>query len=176
MKYAAHIILFMLTTTIAAAQEPASLRDEYERRFAPSDYDPLPNARIHSQDTVGTPHPVSSDSAGSELEMVPGFRVQLLTSMDIDAVNYKKTEAESIFPNEWFYIEFEPPAYKLRAGNFTTRYDADRFARMLAERGFADAWSVPTRVFKSPPPVPVRPVLIVPADTAGAPADQQLPH
>jgi hypothetical protein len=86
--------------------------------------------------------------------MVPGFRVQLVATSSIDEVNTRKTQAEEEFPGEWFYIEFDPPSYKLRAGNFQTRFDADRFARTLAARGFGDAWTVPEHVFQSPPPPP----------------------
>jgi hypothetical protein len=82
--------------------------------------------------------------------MVQGFRVQVFSSTSIDAVRTKREEFESLFPEEWFYVEHHAPSYKLRAGNFLNRFEADRFARTLADQGYTEAWAVPEKVFKSP--------------------------
>jgi hypothetical protein len=134
---------------------PSALR-QYENQFTPSDYDPDPGRAMNAAPDSGSSlHTVSADpTAPLHATMVPGFRVQLVATSSIDEVNTRKTQAEEAFPGEWFYIEFDPPSYKLRAGNFQTRFDADRFARTLAARGFGDAWTVPEHVFQSPPPPP----------------------
>lgn len=143
---------------------PSALR-QYENQFTPSDYDPDRPANAAPDSGLGL-RPVSADmTAPLPVAMVPGFRVQLVATSSIDEVNARKTQAEEAFPGEWYYIEFDPPTYKLRAGNFQTRFEADRFARMLAARGFGDAWTVPERVFLSPPPPPP------PAKTQAAPPD-----
>ncbi len=141
----------------------------YESQFTPSDYDPdSAGIRPARTDTAAVPLPSAIDSmAHASTELIPGFRVQLLATTSIDEVSVRKTQAEEAFPTEWFYIEFDPPAYKLRAGNFRTRFEADRFARMIAARGFSDAWTVPERVVKDPGVPPPRP--IAPADSTAAP-------
>jgi hypothetical protein len=170
MKHALIIIAFLLagcsgshqtSTIVGTSGETESAANPYERTFVPSDHDPEDQI-LNSGGEVGHPvtSPDSADTAGTGTpEMVPGFRVQLLASTDIDEVTARKAGLEEAFPTEWFYIEFDPPVYKLRAGNFPSRYEADRFARALAAKGFPDAWSVPARVFKNPPPVPPRPVV-----------------
>jgi hypothetical protein len=149
----------------------SSEADEYERSFTPADHDP-DNRTTQGQraQNGSTTAPGSDTSASAESEMIQGFRVQLLATTDIDEVTNRKALLEQTFPTEWFYVEFDPPVYKLRAGNFTTRYEADRFARTLATQGFPDAWSVPARVFKNPPPVP--PKTAVPTTDSTGTANQ----
>ncbi len=142
----------------------------YEAQFTPSDYDTdSAGTRTAPADSAGVLSPSATDTfAHASTELIPGFRVQLLATTSIDEVNARKSQAEEAVPGEWFYIEFDPPAYKLRAGNFRTRFEADRFARMIAARGFADAWTVPERVLKDPgPPPPPHPT--VPPDSTAAP-------
>ncbi len=142
----------------------------YEAQFTPSDYDvDSAGARTAPADSAEVPTPSTTDtSPHGATELIPGFRVQLLATTSIDEVNAHKAEAEEAVPGEWFYIEFDPPTYKLRAGNFRTRFEADRFARMIAARGFADAWTVPQRVLKDPgPPPPPHPG--APSDTTSVP-------
>jgi hypothetical protein len=129
----------------------------FESDFRPSDHDTLPAPPPHTVgalsqgkgEPAGTPNP-----AGGEDELVPGFRVQIFATTDIDAAKAKKLEAESDFPSEWFYLQYDPPTYKIRGGNFIQRYEAERFVRLAVEKGFANSWSVPEKVFRQPPPPP----------------------
>ena len=142
--------------------------DPYERSFVPSDHDPedKPGRTQNPQDRLFGANSLDTAAEGTP-EMIQGYRVQLLATTDIDEVSTRKSTMEDAFPAEWFYVEFDPPVYKLRAGNFPSRYEADRFARTLVTRGVTDAWAVPERVFKNPPPVPPRPLLSpAPADSA----------
>jgi len=141
----------------------------YERTFVPSDHDPESNASPGQTGVNRTGAADVLDSTGiAASETIQGYRVQLLATTNIDEVTTRKAMLEEAFPTEWFYIEFDPPVYKLRAGNFPTRFEADRFARTLATKGFPDAWSVPERVFKSPPPLPQKPALSVPGTDSSA--------
>ncbi len=158
------------SSTHTATPAAKSESDRYERTFAPSDHDPESDA-AHTQTGLvpGTAGGTTDTSSASVPEMISGYRVQLLATTDIDEVTSRKTTLENAFPTEWFYIEFDPPVYKLRAGNFPTRMDADRFARALAAQGYTDAWAVPERVFKNPAPVPAKPALPMPnADSSAA--------
>lgn len=159
MKWTVMIAAVILTgcgtaTDATKTKEPApgeALR-KYESEFRPSDHDPV-TASTAAKDTGSAP----SDSMrvadeGVPVEYVPGFRVQIFASTSIDAAKQKKEEAETLFPNEWFYIQYDPPTYKIRAGNFQQRYEAERFARQANEHGFKESWAVPERVLKSPPP------------------------
>ena len=137
------------------SRSAAKLR-EYEASFRPSDYDlPLKDffPETHGPaggDTTGT----ASHLPAQPLDLIQGYRVQIFaTSSYDDATNMKET-VEAQFPDEWFYLVYDAPTYKLRVGNFIERYQADRFAKTLAEKGYKDAWVVLEKVYKEPPPRP----------------------
>ena len=87
----------------------------------------------------------------ASLDMIQGYRVQVFSSTNIDEARAKKAQMDLLVQGEWFYLEYESPSYKVRAGNFATRFEADRFARMLSEQGYADCWAVPRRIYRQPP-------------------------
>jgi len=131
---------------------------KYEVSFRPSDYDPDPAK--HPQTTPAQPAATDTAAADTEsavAELTQGFRVQIYSSLKIDDARAKKAEAETAFPEEWFYLEYDPPAYKIRAGTFLTRFAAERFVKLLLEKGFPGAWTVPARVFRNPPEPPTSP-------------------
>jgi hypothetical protein len=127
---------------------------EYEASFRPSDYDqPLrdffPDANVG---TAGDSGGISPISTPQPLELTQGYRVQVFATTSFDEATQMKATVEAQFPDEWFYLVYDAPTYKLRAGNFIERYEADRFAKLIAEKGYRDAWVVPERVYKNPPP------------------------
>jgi hypothetical protein len=137
--------------------ESAEELHRYESDFRPSDHDPDRSPAHGGAATNGSRPDTSAGydpSLSADEEYVQGFRVQLFSTTSIDAAKAKRAEAESYFPGEWFYMQYDPPTYKLRAGNFRQRFEADRFARLAAEKGFTDAWTVPEKVFKRSPSPP----------------------
>jgi len=137
--------------------ETRNLRD-YEATFRPSDFDQPPEELFPR----GT-HPAGKDSSASPVlpvqppELTQGYRVQIFASSSYDQAMQTKSAAEAEFTDEWFYIVYDAPTYKVRAGNFIERYEAEKFARQLAEKGYKDSWVVPERVYSSPPPRPSSP-------------------
>ena len=129
---------------------------EYEASFRPSDYDqPLSDFFPETKSgTAGDSSSVSPISAPQPLELTQGYRVQVFATTGFDEATRLKTEVEGQFPDEWFYLVYDAPTYKLRAGNFIERYEADRFAKQITAKGYKDAWVVPERVYKDPPPRP----------------------
>jgi len=132
---------------------PKDVLARWEADFRPSDHDTLPAAlqRPGASRTGGDSDTLqASPGTGAESELVPGFRVQIFSTTDIDEANQKKAEAEADFPSEWFYMQYDPPTYKIRAGNFIERYEAERFARQAIDKGFTDSWAVPEKVLRQP--------------------------
>jgi hypothetical protein len=129
-----------------------------EETFNPSDYDPVPRAPRGLDTSRVAPSELTDRTTPLQTadELTPGYRVQIISTTSIDEADAKKSLAESLFPSEWFYIQYDAPSYKIRAGNFRVRLDADRFRSLIAARGFPDAWVVPERVFKNPQPPPPR--------------------
>ncbi len=144
-----------------ARTEPGSEFRRYEATFAPSDYDSLPGVVTPTVVRPSAPADTSATVAPEipSDEMESGYRVQIFASTSIDEANAKKLAAQKAIPEEWFYLEYDPPTYKVRGGNFEKRFDAERFVTVLHDRGFPGAWVVPERVFVHPPPPSV------PADT-----------
>lgn len=132
-------------------EERATL-EKYESLFKPSDYDP-PVETIEGlvrADTTGkgqeekTLEPIPAETA-------PGFRIQVLSTTEIDTANSLKAELSWLPETIGIYVIYDPPYYKVRIGDFPTRPDANPLLRNLQERGYADAWIVPDRVLKNPP-------------------------
>jgi hypothetical protein len=128
----------------------------FETDFRPSDHDPRPldeprpSGNYWGDSLIVQPEiPV-----GEPGEVVPGFRVQVLSTASIDEARLRKGELEAAYPGEWFYLVYDPPTYKIRAGNFITRMDADRFQQELSEQGYSGAWVVPERVKPNSPKRP----------------------
>jgi hypothetical protein len=129
--------------------------NKYEDEFRPSDFDIDAKIFFSELRKENEKKAVSTEQVVTESPtVVAGFRVQLFATEEIDVANAKKAAAEAEFPEELFYIAYDPPTYKLRAGNFLNRADADAYAKILSERGYPDAWVVPERVFKNPPTRP----------------------
>jgi len=148
-----------------AAGGASSSADEELRRheadFRPSDYDQKPDEIIgEAKPQAGGTEQGNPDGGVPGLrepEVVQGYRVQIVSSPRMEEVRLKKGELELAFPDDWFYLTYDPPAYKLRGGNFPSRLEADRFMKLLAERGYRDTWIVPDRVFKDLPPRSAQP-------------------
>ena len=83
---------------------------------------------------------VSAVAASAETR----YRVQLLASSRIETVREKKKEVEKKI-SEPVMIGYEAPYYKLYAGDFLKRQDAQSFLPTLKRLGFQDAWIVSTK-------------------------------
>jgi hypothetical protein len=146
------------STSTNQPPDPGENLRVHESGFRPSDYEPEPEAATPGHGVrIFAPGDTTATTPMVELqEMVQGYRVQILSTASIDSANAQLREAAEAFPNEWYYLEYDAPTYKVRAGNFLTKYEADRFAKQLIERGYKTAWTVPQRVYKGPPPPPPR--------------------
>lgn len=78
-------------------------------------------------------------------QTVPGYRVQLLQTQDAKLA--RATVREAILAlNTDVEIIYEAPYYKVRAGSFTNRYDAEQLQNLASEKGYANSWVVRTQV------------------------------
>jgi len=164
MKTAIVLCASLLLAGCAGSQDASTAQDgsnaendlrKYEGEFTPSDHDADSSVSAPGTQTGqrADGEPLSDQpSENPDQELVQGFRVQIYSTPNFDLARVKKAEAESYFPSELFYMQYDPPAYKIRAGNFLQRYEADRFVRQAMEKGFAESWAVPERVFKQPAP------------------------
>jgi hypothetical protein len=87
-------------------------------------------------------------------DTAPGFRVQVLLTGNIERAGSVRDSIELLEPQEWTYVIFDAPYYKVRAGNFTDRSAATELLQRLLRRGFQEAWIVPDNVVLHLPPRP----------------------
>jgi hypothetical protein len=127
----------------------------YEAGFDPTQYNPDVKAILEQElkKSSGTKETSVEPTTNESPEIVPGFRVQIFASTSIDEATKEKERAEELFSEERFYVIYDPPTYKIRGGDFVTRFEADRFLKQVIQSGFRDAWIVPDRIYKNPPPL-----------------------
>lgn len=75
-----------------------------------------------------------------------GYRVQIFSTKDFDESKKIEAELTELFPEEKIYTAFDEPYYKLRIGNFTSRYDASKYLQKILDKKFKAAWVVKTEV------------------------------
>ena len=80
---------------------------------------------------------------------IDGYRVQICAIADKEAARDIQREAILKF-NEDIYLTYDSPYYKVRIGDCTTRFEADKLQRLAVEKGFDDAWVVKTKVNVKP--------------------------
>ncbi len=88
----------------------------------------------------------ASQSTAAASEAPNGFRVQVIASSQIEKVRTEQKSLESrvTYP---LYIIVTPPYYKLLAGDFVKKSEAEAAAAKLKDLGYADAWVVRSKIW-----------------------------
>ena len=68
-----------------------------------------------------------------------GYRVQVLSTDNMDEANQVRSEIYFNTKNKEVYITFEPPFYKVKAGDFTSHSEANDFKFKLNQLGYPEA-------------------------------------
>jgi hypothetical protein len=68
-----------------------------------------------------------------------GYRVQVLSTDDIDEANRVRAEVYEITSRKEVYIIFEPPFYKVKVGDFTSKSEADNLRFKLSQLGYTES-------------------------------------
>lgn len=69
-----------------------------------------------------------------EVKVKSLYRVQVIASRSRAEVNEAKSFFSSKYPEIPVYISFSPPTFKMRAGNFVTRGDAQTFLSEIRKK------------------------------------------
>ncbi len=149
-------------TKPATRKELAAPLAKYEATLNPSDYDDDIEIVKKEQAAEKAPPPLEllQDSTVIKEEISQGFRIQIFSSSSIDDANLARTNAAAQFPTDSIYIVYDPPVYKVRVGDFVTRYEADQRMPDFVDKGYRDAWIVPDRIVRR------RHVLVPPGNPA----------
>jgi hypothetical protein len=135
------------------------LEMKYEQQFNPADYNPSVAAvqQLAKTDTTGVPGDLKSNRP-TPPETTPGFRVQVLSTTEIDTANAAKNELSNLPESVGIYVIFDSPYYKVRVGDFLSRPDANQLLKTLIDRGYTDSWIVADRILMNP--IPRKPILL----------------
>ncbi|MGA9363987.1 MAG: SPOR domain-containing protein [Bacteroidota bacterium] len=133
--------------------------EKYELQFNPADYNASVATieQLAKADTGGKGTDLKT-AESSPPETTLGFRIQILSTTEIDTANAVKTELSNLPESIGIYVIYDAPYYKVRVGDYLSRPDANSLLRTLIDRGYSDAWIVADRILKDPPlrkpPVP----------------------
>ncbi|MBI4429921.1 MAG: SPOR domain-containing protein [Ignavibacteriales bacterium] len=120
----------------------------YEATLNPSDYDEEITSvqNVHQEETQREELNIPKDSVTVEEEISQGFRIQIFASASIDEANSTRMAATMKLGQDSVYVVYDPPVYKVRVGDFPTRYSASQRLPLFIEKGYPDAWVVPDRI------------------------------
>jgi hypothetical protein len=95
---------------------------------------------------------VPAESLQVENKQLEGFRLQLLSTKDLESATRSKAMAQEQFSDLQlkFYLEFDSPYYKVRTGDFKTRQEAESMRGIVRSRGYPQAWIVKTKIWSNP--------------------------
>ena len=79
-----------------------------------------------------------------------GFRVQIYSASTRHAAEEARDKARLQFDRDDVIIDFEPPYFKVRVGNFTTRSDAEKLLDHMKKAGYTTPFVVQTQIRTSP--------------------------
>lgn len=68
-----------------------------------------------------------------------GFRVQIIATDDLNEANRVNAEISSLIPNQRSYVNFEPPFYKVKLGDFRDNTDASNMRFRLSQMGYTES-------------------------------------
>ena len=115
-----------------------------QNQIKPSDFDDkIP-------DLPKVPLPVIDDNMEQEIKeeenkFVKGYRVQISISQNENELIIIKNKLEGLIKDK-LYINFELPNFKLRAGDFISRKEAEQLQVKLVRLGYRTSWVVPTLI------------------------------
>jgi hypothetical protein len=121
---------------------------EYEATLRPSDFDEEVEVvqKKHAEEKPRVELDIPRDSSVVEEEILQGFRIQIFSSANIDEATKMKANTQPKLPQDSVYVMYDPPVYKVRIGDFVSRYEAGVKLPLVVEQGYPDAWIVPDRI------------------------------
>jgi hypothetical protein len=86
----------------------------------------------------GNSEGISTDTNNSALKTAKGYRALITTTDNLDEANKKRSEISLSIGNAAVYVVFDPPFYKVEAGDFTNINDAKKLDAKLKQLGYND--------------------------------------
>jgi hypothetical protein len=81
----------------------------------------------------------SNRESGRLIKQVAGFRVLVFTTDNLEEANNMKSEIYFKTDQKPVYVSFEPPFYKIKAGDFLNSTEASEFGFKLNQMGYTES-------------------------------------
>jgi hypothetical protein len=137
------------TATAPATQQTSAVK--YDESFDPASVKdaafaiPRKSEKKMVQSQTALPAPVDSAASDTSWVTVQGYQLQLLQTEN--GAQARETLRTAILDlNADVEIVYDAPYYKLRAGKFLNRYDAELLQSKADEKGYANSWVVRTPI------------------------------
>ncbi|HZG25297.1 MAG TPA: SPOR domain-containing protein [Chitinophagaceae bacterium] len=75
---------------------------------------------------------INEETTRNNRRSMPGFRLQVLNTTDRKNAIEAKTKIYQLYPELRVYLQYQSPYYRLKAGNFKTRQEAEEYQESLA--------------------------------------------
>jgi cell division septation protein DedD len=108
---------------------------------------PAGTAAAPESPAVLPPAPQETIQVPDPKDFTEGWRVQLSANSTLADADGRARGARIKF-TEPVYVEYEPPFYKVRVGDFLTRPEAESMATRARAEGYEGAWVVETLVLR----------------------------
>lgn len=137
-------------STQETSREMKKTLAEYEATLDPSQYDQDVDVEVKKQEEQKqTPElQIPKDSTVVQETSQLGFRIQIYSSSNIDEAMSMKADVMAKLPQDSVYVVYDPPVYKIRLGDYPTRYDASVKLPSIVNMGYSDAWIVPDNIVR----------------------------
>ncbi len=83
--------------------------------------------------------PDNSDTTQTPVKTMPGYRVQLMITDNLDDANNVRSQVYFKTNQKAAYVVFDPPFYKVEVGDFKNMADAKSLCFQLKQLGYSDA-------------------------------------
>ncbi len=83
-------------------------------------------------------------------EKAPGFRVQIYSASNQQSAEQEQEHARGVLGRDDVYVDFEPPFFKVRVGDFSDRKEAESLLEQVKEQGYETPFLVRTQVIVHP--------------------------
>ena len=81
---------------------------------------------------------------------IQGYRLQIFSASSQQAADQAQAKARQALQRDDIYVEFEPPFFKVRIGNFRSRKSAEALMKTVVASGYDTPFTVETMILVSP--------------------------
>ncbi len=127
---------------------PKEVANKYPENFNLAKYRSKINVKEEKKDTTYSDlepwynysvQPNRADTSKTAIKNVPGYRVQVATTDNLDEANQLRSEIYFKTKQRAIYVIFDPPFYKVEIGDFIDINDAKNLSFKLKQMGYSNA-------------------------------------